>query len=580
MKVLVIIDSKLIRTFTERILKKYTTDIHFIGYDKKALKNFLSEQSVDLTLVYETDDCKSTRSILDLVFLHSAEMCREEFRCVLIRRENSYDKVDYTYYKEYGLEGKLVTLIYDELEINLSTYIENNFLDRDPLQGEIKLTRGGFPILLVDDSPVVRKAVGDTLRGLGFRVLEAEDGLEALDCFKKRTVKMIITDVEMPNMSGLELCERIREINDYVEILVISSISHHETIDMAYKIGAGDFFIKPLNMDKLVRKVEMIYESVVEKSRYKILLVDDDRFVREKLKGELEKNSLDVITACNGVEGLAKAVVEKPSVIITDVEMPHMDGYDLLAAIKDFKPLEQASRIMMSGAFHPRKMKANTNDITIQFYSKPFDTSNLIMQIEQIIFNKMSHFKREHSFFISSIKSLIIALEERDEYTKGHSERVTEYAVMTGKELGLTSHQLSLVELSASLHDIGKIGVKDAVLFKPGALTPDEFEIIKGHCVLGARIIEQIESLKRVSQIVQCHHERMDGKGYPVGLMGFQIPIEAKIIAVADSYDAMISKRPYRDPLSESEAKKILTEVSGTQLDESCVRAFLAGLKD
>lgn len=180
---------------------------------------------------------------------------------------------------------------------------------------------------------------------------------------------------------------------------------------------------------------------------------------------------------------------------------------------------------------------------------------------------------------LESLRAIITGLEEKDSYTHGHSIRVAEYAVMIAEEMGFSEEQIREVEISALFHDIGKIGIPDSILMKPARLTPAEFEIMKSHPVRSAQIMEKISSLRNLIPGIKHHHERYDGLGYPDGLRGEAIPLYARVILVADTYDAMTSTRPYRLALNKEIAIAELQNCSGTQFDTPLVDAFIRALR-
>ena len=179
---------------------------------------------------------------------------------------------------------------------------------------------------------------------------------------------------------------------------------------------------------------------------------------------------------------------------------------------------------------------------------------------------------------LSTIEAFVHALEAKDAYTRGHSDRVNRYSVVIGKKLGLSTEELDVLNHASLLHDIGKIGVYDRILLKPARLTDEEFALMQSHPVLGAEILESLPFLKEHIPLIKYHHERQDGSGYPLGLKGDKIPLGARIIQVADTWDAMTSDRPYRRRMSTLEAAKELVKSSGTQLDKNCVNAFIEWL--
>jgi len=184
------------------------------------------------------------------------------------------------------------------------------------------------------------------------------------------------------------------------------------------------------------------------------------------------------------------------------------------------------------------------------------------------------------NLFLSSIRAIVNAIEEKDEYTRGHTGRVTEYSLLIGKRLGLSNDEIKTLELSALLHDVGKIGIPDSILRKPGRLTDEEYAVIKSHPLRGVKILEPIENIRHILPGIRHHHERYDGKGYPDGLKGKKIPFYARIIAVADAFDAMTSDRPYRKGLPIEIARKEIEENRGTQFDPECADAFLRELDE
>lgn len=183
--------------------------------------------------------------------------------------------------------------------------------------------------------------------------------------------------------------------------------------------------------------------------------------------------------------------------------------------------------------------------------------------------------QEKENTYLGTVKALLAALDAKDHYTAGHSVRVADFAIQIGRILGLTDDRLKLLEESALFHDIGKIGIPEQILNKPGRLNPQEFEEIKKHPTIGAQIIGAVDQMTEHSLILRHHHERYDGSGYPDGLAGDSIPLESRILAVADTFDAITSERPYHRALPDTRARAVLRECRGTQLDPQVVDAFL-----
>jgi putative two-component system response regulator len=213
---------------------------------------------------------------------------------------------------------------------------------------------------------------------------------------------------------------------------------------------------------------------------------------------------------------------------------------------------------------------------------KPFNVEQLVITIEKLLSDQIlllskekERLEIEQRLILASITSLCNALEARDSYTRGHSEAVSDIATKIAFQMGIGEGEIELIRLGGKLHDLGKIGVIDSVLLKPGKLTDEEFAIIKKHPVIGAEILRPVPSLAPIIPIVLYHHERFDGKGYPEGLQGSSIPLWARITAVGDTYHALTSDRPYRAGMPKDKALAIIQQVSGSQLCPDCVDVFI-----
>ena len=212
---------------------------------------------------------------------------------------------------------------------------------------------------------------------------------------------------------------------------------------------------------------------------------------------------------------------------------------------------------------------------------KPFNMEQFLITVEKLMSEQFrmldSERKRlelERGSMLSTITALVTALEARDPYTHGHSARVSEYSIAIGKEMNLDAKTLEILEIAGKLHDVGKIGISDLLLLKPGKLTDEEVKTFNAHPSIGASILTPIPSLEEMVPIVELHHEHFDGLGYPKGLKGEDIPLMARICAVADCYDALTSDRPYRKGFPKNKALNIISEVRGTQLCPEAVDAF------
>ncbi|HWG50260.1 MAG TPA: HD domain-containing phosphohydrolase [Candidatus Acidoferrales bacterium] len=232
--------------------------------------------------------------------------------------------------------------------------------------------------------------------------------------------------------------------------------------------------------------------------------------------------------------------------------------------------LTHSSRAIAGGDFSQRvhlKSRTEFGELAQSFNSMTDDLERYVADL-----NKKAQENRE--LFLSSIQMLAGAVDEKDPYTRGHSDRVTRYSVLIATEMGLTDEDVDKIRISAQLHDVGKIGIEDRILKKPGALTPEEFEIMKTHTTKGAAILRPVEMLREMLPGIELHHESLDGRGYPHGLKGDQIPLMARVIMVADTFDAMTTNRPYQAAMDPEYVIRIINSLAATKFDPMVVAAM------
>jgi len=335
----------------------------------------------------------------------------------------------------------------------------------------------------------------------------------------------------------------------------------------------------------------------VDGPKASILVVDDEDFIREIICRKLNGSGFECDSACSAEDALARIAQNNYDCVLSDIHMPGMSGVDLLRQIK--LQNQDLAVILVTGA---PDIDAALEAMRLGAYdhlSKPLNLAALEMTVDRALEKKrLVEENREYQhnlesmvkertkqlsaanedlqrLFTGSIKALAQALEAKDEYTQGHSARVAEESVNIARYLSLSDTEIQRMWLAGYLHDIGKIGIKEAVLNKPGKLDEEEWNLIQQHPVVAGRILGPIPELSDIIDIIVHHHERYDGSGYPDGLEGNSIPLGARILAVADTYDALTSRRPYRDSLDLEEAHRILEEAAGTYLDPVIARAFL-----
>ena len=327
------------------------------------------------------------------------------------------------------------------------------------------------------------------------------------------------------------------------------------------------------------------------------LIVDDEPSVRRSLVRMLQAQGFHCFEAGSGREalGLLESLGEAP-LVISDMRMPELDGIGLLEAVRQRFP--DTSVIMLTGMGETTTAVDCLHMGAADFLLKPISVSELQARVARVLEKRAlvmqnrdyqenlerrvhEQAQRIQELFLQGVQMLARALEAKDAYTRGHSIRVSQYAVGTARQLGFCGTRLDGIRLGGELHDIGKIGTREAVLHKPGELTADEFRQISEHPALGERMLSPLaQESPDVLRIVRSHHERLDGAGFPDGLRGEKIPIEARIVAVADAFDAMTTERPYRSSRPPDAAVTELRRVAGTQLDPVAVEAFVDAFPD
>jgi putative two-component system response regulator len=284
----------------------------------------------------------------------------------------------------------------------------------------------------------------------------------------------------------------------------------------------------------------------------RVLIVDDEPANRQLLKRALEKEGYHTDEADSG-EGALRAVRGRPpDLILLDVQLPGLGGFDVCEALKQDSTTRLIPIVLITGltdrANRIQGIRAGADD----FLTKPFDSHELQARVGSLI--RLKRYTDELDSAESVIRSLALTIEARDAYTDGHCERLAQFAVALGQGLQLSSQELLALDRGGYLHDLGKIGVPDAILLKPAPLDAAELAIMRQHTIIGDRLCGQMRSLKLVRQVVRHHHELYDGSGYPDGLRGEEIPLLAQIVGIVDLYDAVTTTRPYRPALPPAHA--------------------------
>lgn len=325
-----------------------------------------------------------------------------------------------------------------------------------------------------------------------------------------------------------------------------------------------------------------------ESNGYKIIVVDDEQGIVDSLSIFLKRSGYDFTGLTNPLEAIERVKSEHFDMMILDFMMDPIHGDEVVEEIRKFNkdlyillltghkdlapPLETIKRLEIQG-YCEKSDKFDQLLLLIESGIKSIEQMKTIKQINKELFDKNEELEKA---YLDTIGILRQTVEAKDPYTRGHSDRVSEYSVLIGKKLGLDETTLHILQIGGLFHDIGKIGIPDSILLKDSKLSDDEYSQIKNHPMIGVHMLGDADIFKDILPMVKHHHERFDGKGYPSQLSGTAIPYIARIAAVADTFDAMTSKRSYRNALPLDVVRAEIDKCAGSQFDSDIVKVFLA----
>lgn len=510
-------------------------------------------------------------------------------------------------------------------------------------------------ILFVDDEQSILEISEDYFLRKGYKVLTAENGVEAVEVLKNNEIDCCFTDLNMPEMDGLEFAECVRKFDNTIPVIIMTGFPSMDNIIKTLKNGVVDFLIKPINLKnmevcvkRVMRERKLFVENIIlskelegkakieELNRellYKVeelnALINELNILNKIMEGFTSVNSGEEMFRHLVTMGVQVVQAEEMRFYLINEEMecPYevafafddqvvvdLDGgveikeadfvrgvaYEqekklidclIMENVKDEVPFllsdnsiskiagEQIKSLMIV----PLKIRKKIFGIltgTIRTGTRKFVEMDLyylsfIAQRAAYAIENIALYENIYENLFSTLYAFVAALEAKDSYTEQHSNRVAELSIMIGREFGCSTEELEILNFAGRLHDIGKIGIRDDILLKQGKLTDEEFAEIKKHPVIGANIVSQLGLWNRERKIIKHHHERFDGQGYPDGLLSDDIPLLARILSVADSYDAMASDRAYRKKMDSKKIISIIKDCSGTQFDPEIVDVFL-----
>ena len=321
--------------------------------------------------------------------------------------------------------------------------------------------------------------------------------------------------------------------------------------------------------------------------KYRIIAVDDEDGILESLSIFLKRTDYEFIGVTDPVEAIERVRSEHFDLMLLDFMMTPLHGDEVVEEIRKFNkelyillltghkdlvpPLETIKRLDIQGYCE----KSDKFDQLLLLIESGIKSIKQMYEIKKINEELTESNEKLEQAYLDMVETLRFTVEAKDSYTRGHSDRVSEYSVLLGQKVGLSDQELKLLKIGGLFHDIGKIGIPDSILLKPDKLTDEEYSEIKNHPSIGAHILGSAAAFKEMIPIVKHHHEKFDGRGYPSGLKGEEIPYLARIAAIADTFDAMTSRRSYRNALDLQVVKDEIKKCEGTQFDPQLAEAFL-----
>lgn len=435
-------------------------------------------------------------------------------------------------------------------------------------------------ILIVDDEPLTLRIATFVLKEAEYNVSQANSGEECLKMLSAQNFDLVLLDIEMPEMNGFETLEKIRESKPGQKVSFLTASDFSKYSAEAKKFGIENFISKPIFPAELQERVAQVLDS---DEKPKVLVVDDEPMMRLQAKRILQSDyTVEVAESLPNAMEILKFY--RPSLIFLDIYMPEMDGFEALQKLREIDFLkdipvifltaaedsETESRVFKVGASDFIK-KPYVRDVILERTKRILSLSNLQKSLKKEVDKRTSELlesqRRLKILSLQMVKTLASAIDAKDAYTNGHSVRVAKYSRELASNMGKPIEEIEKIYIVALLHDIGKIGIPDTIINKTSKLTDEEYEIIKKHPSIGADILKNVPEMPNIAVGAHWHHERYDGKGYPDGLKGPEIPEIARIIAVADAYDAMTSRRSYRNSLPQEVVRSEIEKGRGFQFD-------------
>lgn len=479
-------------------------------------------------------------------------------------------------------------------------------------------------ILIVDDSASVRGFLEDLLKEEGYRAVSVGDGDAALDFLRSNVVDLTLVDIKMPGQSGIDLLKQVRLLYPDLVIIMMTGYASLDSAREAILAGAADYVFKPFRNEEILLSIGNAMEKVRFKRENIRLKETISLFnVSEAIASAVNNESLHQIILMSALSQTrstraalcvfddSRRVLDVRAILGGEVSRPLRPNYAGYPAV-DFITQNRKPLLLYMGREHLLAGEVDVLEYKPSIFPEmfPFEKEMVLfplriqdtmlgliliskraaeegfarsdIQVLSIIANQASvalHnsrlMKDLERGYLNTLLSLNLVLEAKHPYTRGHTQRVTQYSLMIARAMNLSEGDLRTIRDGATLHDIGKVGVSETILNKKGKLTDEEMQLVRKHPIIGDEIISPIRFLSHTRPIIRHHHERIDGKGWPDGVDGRNLPFVVRLVSVTDAFDAMTSLRAYRQPLTYERICEEMVQNSGTQFDQDVVEVLL-----
>ncbi len=456
-------------------------------------------------------------------------------------------------------------------------------------------------VLLVEENKIAQKILHRELDSLDAEIIIACDGQEAVKLARELNPNVITTEIDLPIMGGYEICRKLK--NSYntrdIPIIFVTHVDSEENRKKAYEVGAVDYCVAPFKQGELFSKIKKLLDVRSMQVSRTVLLAEDSDTIMQITSNILKRQGHEVLESRDGLEAW-KILQDRDDIdlIISDINMPNMDGHQLCRKIRSDSKWEFVPIIICSTLADKEDIVMLLNSGADDYVIKPFSTEEFLARIKahmrvKELYNDLNRANDKLNAFNVSLENMVeartyqlheanmeaitmlaVASEFRDTDTGSHVRRIAEYSRELALAMGYSETKADEISYSSILHDVGKIAIPDSILKKEGKLTDGEFDVMKKHTLHGEKILSSSKFFRMGKEVARWHHEKFDGVGYPDGLSEYSIPLSARIVAVADVFDALTNERVYKKAWTVGKAYKEIMNLSGTHFDPLVVDAF------